>query len=303
MSSKTISLSVPPREMTPDDPEWPESLADLEDPPLWLRIAGSLPPLSNSVAIVGTRAADDEAVEFTRRLSVELSAAGCTIVSGGAYGIDAAAHQGALEVSGHTVAVLATGLREAYPGRHGPLFGRIARRGALLTEAPDHQGIHAGLFLRRNRLVAALARVVVVVQAPKKSGALSTAAWAGQVGRPVLAVPSAPWEPRGEGCLHLLRSGAKICTSARDVLSLRSIEGDPGPWETAESDENRRNSNKLDEDECKVLGILGSRPRHADEVARRSGLPVSRVQRALLTLALQGIVEERGNGRYAKKAG
>lgn len=215
-----IPLSKPAEMVTPLDAAWPRRLADLAEPPLWLRVAGRMLWPEPIVAIVGTRHSDEEAERFTFQLAAELCDAGCTIVSGGAYGIDAAAHQGALEAAGCTVAVLATGLREAYPKHHGSLFGRIAEQGALLTESPDEQQLWPSLFLRRNRLIAALAEAVVVVQAPFKSGALSTAAWAKQLGRPLLTTPSAPWDPRGEGCLALLRQGATICTSARDVLSV-----------------------------------------------------------------------------------
>lgn len=251
---------------------------------------------------MGTRYADEEAILFTRGLARDLAAAGLTVISGGAYGIDAAAHEGALEASGRTVAVLATGFREAYPPRHGPLFGRIAENGALVTEAPDDQRPFPGLFLERNRLIAALADSVVVVQAPSRSGALSTASWARRLDRALLAVPAAPWDPRGEGCLRLLREGANVCTSARDVLSVRSPEADSFLSEPRDAVGNAPDLAGLDENERAVLALLDRRQRYPDEIARKSGIPVSRVQRALLTLKLRGLAEERGDGRYAKTA-
>ena len=253
------------------------------------------------MAIVGTRHPDEEALLFTRELARDLCAAGVTIVSGGAYGIDAAAHEGAMDASGRTVAVLATGLRKAYPPRHGPLFGRIAENGALVTEALDEQKPFPALFLARNRLIAALAEAVVVVQAPRRSGALSTAHWAKRLGRTLLAVPAPPWEPRGEGCLELLRRGAKVCTSARDVLSVRSSEAHT---HHAGSREQKGTAIDLlaglDENERNVLARLDCRPQYPDEIARKSGIAASRIQRSLLTLMLRGLAEERGDGRYAK---
>ncbi len=302
MRDKSIPLREQPVMITAADPGWPPALAELPDPPLWLRVAGMLPRSGPAVAIVGTRHADEDAVRFARQLAGDLCAAGVTVISGGAYGIDAAAHAGALEASGRTVAVLATGLAEAYPPRHGPLFGRIAEIGALVTEAMDDQRPFPGLFLARNRLIAALAETVVVVQAPGRSGALSTAYWAKRLGRMLLAVPAAPWESRGEGCLRLLRQGAKVCTSARDVLSVRSPEADTDHATSREEKENALDLAGLDEDERSVLGMLGHRPRYPDEIARNSGIAASRVQRALLTLMLQGMAEERGDGRYAKVA-
>jgi DNA processing protein len=301
--AKDIPLSVPARVLTPAEADWPESIGDLPDPPLWLRVAGNLPcPDRATVAIVGTRYADDDAVRFARELAADLGSAGLIVISGGAYGIDAAAHEGALEAGGTTVTVLATGFREAYPPRHGPLFGRIAENGALVTEATDDQRPLPGLFLRRNRLIAALADAVVVVQAPVRSGALSTASWARRLRRPLLAVPAAPWDSRGQGSLGLLRKGAKVCTSARDVLSVRSPGADTVRSEPRESVENGLDPTGLDEDERSVLAILGRLQRYPDEIARNSGIPVSRVQRALLSLRLHGMIEERGDGRYAKTA-
>src|SRR5690606_22400838 len=152
--------------------------------------------LERSVAIVGTRTPDPEAAELARDLAYELGQAGCVVLSGGARGIDAAAHEGALDAGSPTVAVLATGLASAYPPTHGALFGRIANRGALLTESDDEAAPQAYRFLRRNALLAALAKVVVVVQAPIRSGALSTAAHARRLGRDLLAVPWAPFDVR-----------------------------------------------------------------------------------------------------------
>jgi DNA processing protein len=301
MQTKEILLSRTPNEISPKDPRWPKGLCDLSDPPLRLRIAGELPVFEKSVAIVGTRSADEEAVDFTRELAAQLCQAGFGVISGGAYGIDAAAHQGALDVSGRTIAILATGLKEAYPPHHGPLFGQIAQQGALVTEAEDGISPKPGLFLKRNRLIAAMARAVVVVQAPYRSGALSTARWAKCLNRPLLATPAAPWEPRGAGCLQLIRNGATICTSARDVISVCIPDSSPDATNSRVLQKKACDFNAFDDDEEKVLRTLNRIPRHPDELSRKTGLPVFLVQRVLLTLLLHGIVEERNGGRYVRR--
>ena len=157
---------------------------------------------------------------------------------------------------------------------------------------------HAGLFLARNRLIAALAWAVVVVQAPLRSGALSTAAWAKSMQIPVVSVPGSPWDPRAEGCLGLLRGGALICTCARDVLSLRPPGPRPAlpvpPVETEKS----CNHTQMDVEVRRVVGALGRRATHPDELARRLELPVARVQAALLQGELAGAVIQTADGRY-----
>jgi DNA processing protein len=288
----------------PGEAGYPAALADLDPAPA-IRVAGELPPLDRAVAIVGTRRADTAALEHAHALAADLVRSGCAVLSGGAHGIDAAAHEGALDAGGRTVAILATGLLHPYPSAHGELFERIAASGAVLTEAEDDAVPHRYLFLQRNRLVAALARVVVVVQAPIPSGALSTAAWAKRLDRPLLAVPAAPWDRRGQGCLALLAAGARICTSARDVLSVAAFDGPSAqagrPSGRPHLGEKRNDLADLDPDTRAVLASVGSRPHHVDELVRQSRLPVPRVHRALLMLTLLGFVEEPDPGRYVRR--
>jgi DNA processing protein len=304
-------------------PEWPGALLGaLSDPPAELRVCGALPPLATAVAVVGTRHADPEGLAFARQLGRDLAAAGCTVVSGGALGIDGAAHRGALEAGGSTVAVLATGFDPPYPPAHRGLFRDIAERGALISEQPDRTPPLPWSFLARNRLIAALAPALVVVQAPLKSGALSTAATGFKLNKLVFSVPYAPWDVRGEGCLDLLRRGARICTSYRDVLSVppRGVSqghgerpsgrdgcGDQTPgqaWSDQPPDgEHHVRDNDLDAEMRAVLGRLSRVAKHPDELSSAVGLPVTTVQRALLRLMLQGLAVERAPGRYARNAG
>jgi DNA processing protein len=289
------------RRLLPGDPSWPAARLDaLSDPPAALRVCGTLPPLEGAVAVVGTRYADDDALEFARALGAGLASAGRTVVSGGALGIDAAAHRGALDVGGPTIAVLASGFDPPFPRQHRALFGEIARSGAVVSEREDGGPPARWTFLDRNRLIAALADVVVVVQAPHKSGALNTAAHAGRLQKRIFTVPYAPWEVRGQGCLALLRRGAEICTSARDVLSVPAHEARRGHAPGCEDGEKATHVDELEEDERAVWGLLGARPKHPDDLSAKLGMPVMDVQRVLLQLLLRGLAAERGPGRYVR---
>ncbi|HMI94657.1 MAG TPA: DNA-processing protein DprA, partial [Polyangiales bacterium] len=192
---------------------------------------------------------------------------------------------------------------------HAALFDQIAQRGALVSEAPDRAPPEGWTFLRRNRLIAALAPRLVVVQAPERSGALSSARVALKLERQVFSVPYAPWDERGGGCLQLLRNGARICTSVRDVLSVPARETGTATrssiGEAARAGqlplENTLDVSQLDEEGRAVLRALGRRPVHADNLARALGVPIMRVQHVLLELLVAGLVREPTPGRYAAK--
>jgi DNA processing protein len=264
-------------------------------------LRGFLPSLDRSVAIVGTRAADPEAMTFTTRLARELALAGCTIVSGGALGIDTAAHEGALAARRPTIAVLASGFAPAYPPENEGLFQRIVEvGGTLVSEVDDGTPPHRGRFLARNRIVAGLSRVVVVAQAPSRSGALSTANLALLSGIPVITVPHAPWDPRGAGCLALLSRGAGICTSVRDVLSVPALGPQQERLPLGPEAENQQDLGHLGPDGALVLREITGKARHPDEIALRIGMPIRRVQRALLELELSRRIERRPGGCFGR---
>jgi DNA processing protein len=296
------SSAPPSYTLRPDDRAWPARLNDLAlGAPAELRVLGRLPALEGAIAIVGTRFADDDAMEFTRSLAADLTVAGRTIVSGGARGIDAAAHLGALDAGGPTLAVLASGFDPPYPLEHAELFQTIAGSGALACEHVDGTPPHGGRFLERNRLIAALASAVVVVQAPVRSGALSTAAIANKLKRPVFTVPYPPWSARGSGCLGLLRRGAQICTSARDVLSVPAHRTEAGVVLAPALEEKADDFEDLDEHSRAVLRVLSRRPRHPDELASSLRLPILKVQQCLGQLALLGLAAARNDGRYVRQ--
>lgn len=263
------------------------------------------------MAIVGTRHADEPARRFAFGLAQDLAALGVVVVSGGARGIDRAAHDGALAAKGRTVAIVAGGLANPYPPQHRALFSDIVEAGgALLSEDLEDDATAPGWkFLARNRLVAAMARLTVVVQAPRRSGALSTAKEARTLGRPVLVVPAAPWDPRGAGVLRLLQGDAIPCVRTRDVLARLGVvpEGQAAPASAKSRPQSAPKApaplfaaSNLDDDMRRVLENLSVRARTVDEVVRRVGLPAHRVQSLLLELELLELVISRGPGRYAR---
>lgn len=201
------------------DPAYPERLRHVPSPPDPLYLVGPLRDWSlPCVAVVGARAASVRACRMTEELTSDLAAAGVVIASGMARGIDGAAHEGALAVGGRTLAVLGTGVDIVYPREHRKLRERIARTGLLVTELPPGAPPRAFHFPRRNRILAALAHVLIVVEAEPKSGALVTTRWALELGRDVMVVPRSPWDAGSLGVNRLLRDGAHPVLDAGDVL-------------------------------------------------------------------------------------
>ncbi len=257
--------------------------------------AGSLEALARPcVAIVGTRAATPYGRRLARSFAEGLGLAGCTILSGLALGIDAAAHEGALEAAAPTIGVLGGGHRRFFPKRNLGLAERmVAGGGAVLSPFPPDAAAHAGQFLQRNGIVAALADAVVVIEAPARSGALNTAGWA--AGRiPVFAVPGDVDRPHVAGCHALSRDGATLARHAGDVLEalgrqpalpLRADDGERDPLARA------------------LLDALAASASNLDDLVAASGAGAPRVLAALTLLELRGSVERVGAARFARIAG
>jgi DNA processing protein len=227
--------------------------------------------VERAIAVVGARAATPYGVTQARRLASGLATLGFTIVSGLARGIDAAAHRGALDAGGATVAVLPGGLDPVTPAHHAALAEAIAARGALVSERPAGTAVHPGMFLRRNRLIAALGEATVVVEAASHSGALDTAAWARRLGRPLLAVPGDVDREQSRGCLDLLRAGARPCAEAADVLAaLPASAPAAGPA-------------------ARLLAALDEEPRDLESLARGGALAAGEALAALLELEWSGL--------------
>ncbi len=252
-----------------------------------------------SAAVVGTRAATTYGEFVAGDIATGLAERDVAVVSGGAFGIDGAAHRATLAVEGVTVAVLAGGIDVPYPAGHSALLQRIAEHGLLLSEYPPGVRPARHRFLTRNRLVAALAGATVVVEAGARSGAANTAAWARTLGRSVCAVPGPVTSSASVGCHALLRSGAQIVTRAADVVELVGRMGELAP-------EEQRRASPLDElgdIEKRVYDALPRRGgRTAEEVAVASGLPARQVLGPLVNLELSGLVVGR-DGRWKLAAG
>ena len=275
---------------------WPPRLSTLSDAPERLRVRGEIrPPAERRVAIVGSRQADPYGIELTRELARDLAQAGVCIVSGGAEGVDAAAHRAALEAGGRTIAVLGTGVEVAYPAAHRALFDRIlASGGALVSEYDDGAPGARWTFPRRNRIVSGICEAVVVVRAGKSSGALITADWARRQGIPVFAVPGDVREEGSAGPIELLRRGAKVVARASDVLEAIGMAGQLSlPVDLSGQD--------LSGDEATLFGVLERVPRHADEVARAAGVAPAVALSTLLILELRGLCEQRPGHYFLRR--
>lgn len=293
-------LSARARMVTSACDDYPPGLRDLPDAPSSFRVVGELPELHRALSIVGTRRADEEALDFAYELGRDVALNGYVVVSGGAVGIDRAAHEGAIDGGGRTVVVLPTGLDTPYPPANHALFARAIDAGCLLTEVPDGADAQPGRFLTRNRLVAALGRSTIVVQAPARSGALSTARLARKLGRRVFVVPASPWDSRGSGNLRLLRGGARICANVGDVLSDSPPGGDSGAANPSTDNESAQEYDNLSLSEQKILHFLRGRARHPEDLCQRTGIPAFEVQRSILQLLVRGLIEEKPGGRYQR---
>jgi len=280
-------------------PTLPARLLDLRRPPPRVQLLGEL-PRGLGVAIVGTREPTKPAKDFAFRLAAAFARAGVAVLSGGALGIDFAAHLGALRAGGTTVVVAPAGFTACYPNEHSELFRRVlARGGAYVSLVDDDVPATKWSFFPRNACLAALSHAVVVVEAPLRSGARNAAQWARKLGRPLFAVPTVPWNERGRGCLDELQRGARLCLRAEDVLrELERLEALPAQSLSGSNRPRRSRQIELDfshhaaerrELEAVVCAVEAGAV-HLDAVCEHSGLPAATAQRHLLTLTLEGVL-------------
>jgi DNA processing protein len=274
-----------------EDENYPEMLKQIYDPPIVLYVKGMLSPRDkNSVALVGSRMTTSYGLNVARKLSYQLAYMGITIVSGGARGIDTAAHQGALSGKGRTIAVLGTGINQVFPAENGPLFEKIVSNGALITQFPFNRPADKQSFPIRNRIVAGMTLGTVVVEANLTSGALITANFAVEYGRQVFAVPGPIDSPRSKGCHDLIKKGAKLCEGAEDIVTefeyLFPTSNKP-PASGAQLP-----GLTLTENEKIVFDALGTEELFMDEIIVKTGLPASAVSVALLTLEMKKLVRQ-----------
>jgi len=291
------------RLVIPGDAEWPGQLDVLDDArpwALWVRGHADLRfACLRSVSVVGTRAATGYGAHVSGELAITLAEAGWTIVSGGAFGIDGCAHRAALAVHGTTVAVLACGVDRDYPLGHCELFRSIREQGALVSEWPPGRMPTKPSFLVRNRVIAALSRGTVVVEAARRSGALNTARHARDLGRPLMAVPGPVTSAQSAGCHDVIRDWGAVCvTSALDVMEMLEfaadgpVGSDPGrPMEPVLA------RDLLDPDSTRVLEAVPARAgKGPARIAIAAGVDFDTVMRCLGGLAAAGFVERCDRG-------
>ena len=273
---------------------YPESLKELLRPPGPLYAIGRTELLEASpsrlVAIVGTRDASPYGMRVADELARAFAAVGIGVVSGLARGIDSAAHRGALEGAGDTIAVLGTGVNVPYPAAHRALHAEIGERGLLVSEYEPGTKAFQGSFPLRNRIIAALAKVTIVVEAPYKSGAVNTATHALELGRTVAAVPGQIDSPRSAGCNQLLRDGAQVISSIADALGLFGL-----------ADKRPTNVPSLTYSETRVWDALAPGEASVDNLGYRLGMSIRQVVETVGRLQVLGIVQQRSDGLVWRK--
>ncbi len=277
------------------DADYPQILRHLADPPAILYGRGDW-PAGPSLAIVGTRQPTEFGRRFAEQLAGEVAAEGIVVVSGLARGIDAAAHRGALNAGGRTLAVLGCGIDRIYPSENKRLYHQIIEQGVLISEYPPGSEPLPGHFPGRNRIISGLSKGTLVIEAARDSGSLITAEFALEQGREVLAVPGGVDRKTSYGPNLLIKQGAHPVTETGEILQVLGIpRGERSARHGTEPDEPA-----LTGPAAPVLAMLGLSPRHSDELARESGLTPMELSAILLHLELQGYAEKLPGGRYIR---
>ena len=305
--------------ITLGDARYPQSLLDTEDPPLLMYLMGAARllaqnpfPTARCLAVVGSRNPTAQGADNARLFSRALRGAGFTIVSGLALGVDAAAHEGALDVSSDpfaeatpsTIAVVGTGLDRVYPRKNLDLAHRIAAHGVLVSEYPLGTPPLAANFPKRNRIISGLSQGTLVVEAALASGSLITARMAAEQGREVFAIPGSIHAPQSRGCHALIRQGAKLVESAQDVLEELRMPPAAGKQSASSGaallDEEGSRDIDTRETESPLLQALGFDPMGVDALVARTGMDAASLQVELLELELDGQVARLPGGLYQR---
>ncbi|WP_199032883.1 DNA-processing protein DprA [Ralstonia sp. ASV6] len=292
------------------DRGYPPRLLELTDPPTVLYAKGDVSLLrAAAVGVVGARSATAAGIDNARAFAQALSAASVTVVSGLALGIDAAAHEGALSGPGSTIAVVGTGLDIVYPARNRALAHRIAEAGVIISEYPLGMGARAENFPRRNRLIAGLARGLLVVEAAAQSGSLITARLAAEQGRDVFAIPGSIHSPLAKGCHLLIKQGAKLVETAADILDELGWGQAAAPVKRASRAAPAKGAAVAQAPaarlapsaaETTLLDALGFDPVDLDTLCERTGQAAAALSAQLLALELDGRVERQPGGRFLR---
>lgn len=278
--------------------EYPERLREIPDPPLVLYVRGDLLPQDEyAVAIVGSRRATPYGRQMAGELARDLARAGVTVVSGMARGVDAAAHLGALDAGGRTLAILGCGVDQCYPPEHRSLRDSIARQGAVISEFAIGAGPDKWRFPARNRIISGLCMGVVLVEAPADSGAMITADFALEQGREVFAVPGNIDSFANRGCHRLIKEGAHLIESATDILE--ALDLSTAALEAAPPEQPALPL-PLSPEAQRVLALLGPQQRHVDQIAGECDLPTGQVLSALTLLEMAGAARRLPGNFYVR---
>ncbi|OHE70592.1 MAG: DNA protecting protein DprA [Verrucomicrobia bacterium GWC2_42_7] len=281
--------------------EYPPLLKEIYDPPLGLYCLGKLPPHVKTIAIIGSRKASLYGLKVAKQLASELARLGFSIISGMARGIDSAAHEGALEANGHTVAVLGCGVNVIYPSENGALYKKISQSGAVVSEFSLGRMVDKTTFPMRNRIISGFSRAVVIVESDKNGGSMITANFAAEHGRSLLVVPGRIDQSSSRGCHHLIRDGATLITCVDDILeeihyqaqlelplaSMAQNKTSPTPL-MALSENEQKIYKCLDEDGMKTI----------DDLSLMTSLSISEVASLLLKMELKKMLVKRADGLF-----
>ena len=284
------------------DPNYPNLLRELEDPPVLLYLKGDPEVLcSLQLSVVGSRRASPDGIQTALQFAKHLAACGITITSGLALGIDGAAHEGALAANGLTLAVAATGLDRIYPAKHETLARKIAEQGAIVSEFAIGTPPKRENFPRRNRIISGLATGTLVIEAALRSGSLITARHAMEQSREVFAIPGSIHNPMAKGCHQLIRQGAKLVETADDILEeLAPLARLNSPSTAARHPQEETPVEGLEIGDQSLLAQVGYEPTAIDTLVERSGLSAAEIASSLLILELNGRITNLSGGRYQR---
>jgi DNA processing protein len=278
--------------LTVEDAAYPRLLRAAPAAPPLIYVRGTLGHADDwAIAVVGTRSPTSYGREVALRIAHDLAAAGATVVSGLALGVDGLAHQAALEAGGRTIAVLGSGVDLPYPGRHRRLAEQIVAQGALISDYPLGTAPAAANFPPRNRIIAGLAQATLVVEAGQTSGSLITVEFALDQGRDVFAVPGHIFSRQSAGAHRLIQAGAQLVTSAEEILAALGLDA-------ANAQREARAELPADPTEARLVGLLGYTPCHADELARAAGVGAAEAAAALTMLELKGLIRQAAPQQY-----
>lgn len=282
--------------LTWHDNDYPQLLLEIPNPPPVLFVRGNLKLLQQpQIAIVGSRNPSVQGIQTATDFAATLTRFGFTITSGLALGIDAAAHRGALQATGQTIAVAGTGPDRVYPARHKELAGEIIQHGTIVSEFPPGTAALANHFPRRNRIISGLCIGLLVVEAARQSGSLITARLALEQNREVFAIPGSIHNPLARGCNALIREGAKLVETTDDILE------ELGEYnQRHEGNVPQKSQSELDPEQQNLLNLIQFGPTTVDYLVQQSGLSVEIVSSMLLVLELQGYIASAAGGSYIR---